>query len=117
MRHPLRSDRGGGLPPDSAGQAGRDHSRLRNPDERRGGRAGPGPGELTPPRKKILSVGDAGPAAVLCVNVLQGLGYAVKGANRAEAAGELMGKAPFEPRGPDYNMRGRTGFDVFAQAR
>ena len=41
-------------------------------------------------RKKVLIVDDAGPVVILCVNVLQSLGYAVKGANRGEAAVELF---------------------------
>ena len=45
---------------------------------------------MTPPRKKILIVDDAGPVVVLCVNVLQALGYAVKGANRGETVIEIM---------------------------
>jgi len=72
---------------------------------------------LTPPRKKILIVDDAGPVVVLCVNVLQALGYAVKGANRGEAAVELMRKEPFDLMVLDYKMPGMTGFEVFAQAR
>jgi len=72
---------------------------------------------LTPPKKKILIVDDAGPVVVLCVNVLQALGYAVKGANRGEAAVELMRKEPFDLMVLDYKMPGMTGFEVFAQAR
>ena len=34
---------------------------------------------MTPFKTKILIVDDAGPVVVLCVNVLQALGYAVKG--------------------------------------
>ena len=72
---------------------------------------------MTPPKKKILIVDDAGPVVVLCVNVLQALGYAVKGANRGEAAVELMRKEPFDLMVLDYKMPGMTGFEVFAQAR
>jgi DNA-binding NtrC family response regulator len=72
---------------------------------------------LTTPRKKILIVDDAGPVVVLCVNVLQALGYAVKGANRGEAALELLGKEPFDLMVLDYKMPGLSGFEVFAQAR
>jgi DNA-binding NtrC family response regulator len=72
---------------------------------------------LTPPKRKILIVDDAGPVVVLCVNVLQALGYAVKGANRGEAAVELMRKEPFDLMVLDYKMPGMTGFEVFAQAR
>jgi two-component system, response regulator, stage 0 sporulation protein F len=72
---------------------------------------------LTPPKKKILIVDDAGPVVVLCVNVLQALGYAVKGANRGETAVELMRKEPFDLMVLDYKMPGMSGFEVFAQAR
>jgi len=72
---------------------------------------------LTTPKKKILVVDDAGPVVVLCVNVLQALGYAVKGANRGEAAVELMHKEPFDLMVLDYKMPGMSGFEVFAQAR
>jgi two-component system, response regulator, stage 0 sporulation protein F len=72
---------------------------------------------LTPARKKILIVDDAGPVVVLCVNVLQALGYAVKGANRGETAVELMRKESFDLMVLDYKMPGMTGFEVFQQAR
>jgi len=72
---------------------------------------------LTPAKKKILIVDDAGPVVVLCVNVLQALGYAVKGANRGETAVELIRKEPFDLMVLDYKMPGMTGFEVFQQAR
>jgi two-component system response regulator (stage 0 sporulation protein F) len=72
---------------------------------------------LTPAKIKILIVDDAGPVVVLCVNVLQALGYAVKGANRGEAAVELMRKEPFDLLVLDYKMPGMSGFEVFQQAR
>ena len=72
---------------------------------------------MTPVKTKILIVDDAGPVVVLCVNVLQALGYAVKGANRGEAAVELIRKEPFDLMVLDYKMPGMTGFDVFQQAR
>jgi two-component system response regulator (stage 0 sporulation protein F) len=68
-------------------------------------------------KRKILIVDDAGPVVVLCVNVLQALGYAVKGANRGETALELMRKEPFDLMVLDYKMPGMTGFEVFQQAR
>ena len=68
-------------------------------------------------KQKILIVDDAGPVVVLCVNVLQALGYAVKGANRGEAALELMRKESFDLMVLDYKMPGMTGFEVFQQAR
>ncbi len=72
---------------------------------------------MTPAKKKILIVDDAGPVVVLCVNVLQALGYVVKGANRGEAAMELLRKEPFDLMVLDYKMPGMSGFDVFDQAR
>lgn len=72
---------------------------------------------MTPAKTKILIVDDAGPVVVLCVNVLQALGYAVKGANRGEAAVELLRKESFDLMVLDYKMPGMTGFEVFQQAR
>jgi two-component system, response regulator, stage 0 sporulation protein F len=72
---------------------------------------------LSTSKKKILIVDDAGPVVVLCVNVLQALGYVVKGANRGETAVELMRKEPFDLMVLDYKMPGLSGFDVFEQAR
>jgi DNA-binding NtrC family response regulator len=68
-------------------------------------------------RRKILIVDDAGPVVVLCVNVLQALDYAVKGANRGEAALDLIRKERFDLMILDYKMPGMTGFEVFQQAR
>lgn len=68
-------------------------------------------------KRKILVVDDAGPVVVLCVNVLQALGYAVKGANRGEAALEHLRKEAFDLMVLDYKMPGMTGFEVFQQAR
>jgi two-component system, response regulator, stage 0 sporulation protein F len=72
---------------------------------------------LTAAKTKILIVDDAGPVVVLCVNVLQALGYAVKGANRGEVAVELIRKEPFDLMVLDYKMPGMTGFEVFQQVR
>lgn len=72
---------------------------------------------MTPAKTKILIVDDAGPVVVLCVNVLQALGYAVKGASRGETAIDLMRKEPFDLMVLDYKMPGMTGFEVFQQAR
>ncbi len=72
---------------------------------------------MSQPRTRILIVDDAGPVVVLCVNVLQALGYAVKGANRGEAAMEMIRKESFDLMVLDYKMPGMTGFEVFAQAR
>ncbi len=54
---------------------------------------------------------------MLCVNVLQALGYAVKGANSGEAAVDILRKERFDMMVVDYKMPGVTGFDVFTQAR
>lgn len=72
---------------------------------------------MNPPKTKILIVDDAGPVVVLCVNVLQALGYAVKGANRGETAVELLRKERFDLMVLDYKMPGMTGFDVYQQAK
>ena len=72
---------------------------------------------MTQPKRKILIVDDAGPVVVLCVNVLQALGCAVKGANSGEAAVDILRKERFDMMVLDYKMPGLTGFDVFAQAR
>jgi CheY-like chemotaxis protein len=72
---------------------------------------------LNQPRTRILIVDDAGPVVVLCVNVLQALGYAVKGANRGETAVELLRKERFDLMVLDYKMPGMTGFDVYQQAK
>lgn len=68
-------------------------------------------------RARILIVDDAGPVVVLCVNVLQTLGYYVKGANRGETAVDLLQREPFDLVVLDYKMPGMTGFQVFEQAR
>ena len=72
---------------------------------------------MSTPKKKILIVDDAGPVVVLCVNVLQALGYTVKGANRGETALELLRKEPFDLMVLDYKMPGMSGFEVFEHAR
>ena len=68
-------------------------------------------------KPRILIVDDAGPVVVLCVNVLQALGYQVKGANPGETAVELLRREPFDLMVLDYKMPGLTGFQVFEQAR
>lgn len=72
---------------------------------------------MTAFRRRVLVVDDAGPVVILCVNVLQALGYAVKGANRGEAAVELLRREPFDLLVVDYKMPGMTGFEVFERAR
>lgn len=72
---------------------------------------------MTQNKTRILIVDDAGPVVVLCVNVLQALGYAVKGANRGEAAVELLRKERFDLMVLDYKMPGMTGFEVYQQAK
>lgn len=69
------------------------------------------------PRKKVLIVDDAGPVVVLCVNVLQALGYLVKGANNGEAALAHLRRETFDLLVVDYKMPGMTGFQVLEQAR
>jgi len=68
-------------------------------------------------RPKILVVDDAGPVVILCVNVLQALGYGIRAANRGETAVELIRKEPFDLLLVDYKMPGMNGFEVLEQAR
>ena len=68
-------------------------------------------------RSKILVVDDAGPVVILCVNVLQALGYAIKAANRGETAIDLVRKEPFDLLVVDYKMPGMNGFEVLGQVR
>jgi two-component system, response regulator, stage 0 sporulation protein F len=68
-------------------------------------------------RSKILVVDDAGPVVILCVNVLQALGHAIKAANRGETAIDLVSKEPFDLLVVDYKMPGMNGFEVLGQAR
>jgi two-component system, response regulator, stage 0 sporulation protein F len=72
---------------------------------------------MSTPRKRILVVDDAGPVVILCVNVLQALGYAVKGANRGEAAIDVLRREPFDLLVVDYKMPGMNGFQVLTEAR
>ncbi len=72
---------------------------------------------MSQPRTRILIVDDAGPVVVLCVNVLQALGYVVKGANRGETAMDVLRKERFDLMVLDYKMPGMTGFEVFQQAK
>ncbi|PYQ01252.1 MAG: hypothetical protein DMF82_19765 [Acidobacteria bacterium] len=67
--------------------------------------------------KKILVVDDAGPVIILCVNVLQSLGYLVKGANRGESALDMIRSEHFDLMLLDYKMPGMNGFQVFTEAR
>lgn len=68
-------------------------------------------------KTKVLVIDDAGPVVILCVNILQSLGYAVKGANRGETALELLRNETFDLVVVDYRMPGMDGFQVFEQAR
>ena len=68
-------------------------------------------------KTKILVVDDAGPVVILCVNILQSLGYAVRGANRGETALDYLRHEPFDLMIVDYRMPGMDGFQVFEQAR
>ena len=68
-------------------------------------------------KTRVLVVDDAGPVVILCVNILQSLGYVVKGANRGETALEHLRGEPFDLMIVDYRMPGMDGFQVFEQAR
>jgi CheY-like chemotaxis protein len=67
--------------------------------------------------RKILVVDDAGPVIILCVNVLQSLGYLVKGANRGETALDMIRSEHFDLMVLDFKMPGMNGFQVFTEAR
>jgi CheY-like chemotaxis protein len=66
---------------------------------------------------KILVVDDAGPVLVLCVNVLQAMGHAIRTATGGEAALELVRQEPFDLLLVDYKMPGMNGFEVVERAR
>jgi two-component system response regulator (stage 0 sporulation protein F) len=66
---------------------------------------------------KVLIVDDAGEVVVLCVNMLQTIGYVVKGVHRAETALDVLRKESFDLLIVDYKMPEMNGFEVFAQAR
>jgi DNA-binding NtrC family response regulator len=66
---------------------------------------------------KILIVDDAGEVVVLCVNMLQTLGYAVRATSQGRAALEMIRQEPFDLVIVDYRMPEMTGFEVFEQAR
>jgi CheY-like chemotaxis protein len=83
----------------------------------RSGREDSRGGSLKQEKSKILVVDDAGPVVILCVNILQSLGYAVKGANRGEAALEHLRNDAYDLMIVDYRMPGMDGFQVFEQAR
>jgi len=68
-------------------------------------------------KPKILVVDDAGPVVILCVNVLQALGYSIRAANRGETAIELVRREAFDLLVVDYKMPGMNGFEVLEQAR
>ena len=68
-------------------------------------------------RPRVLVVDDAGEVVVHCVNILQALGYAVKGANRPDVALDLVRKEAFDLMIVDYRMPDMNGFQVFEQAR
>ena len=65
---------------------------------------------------KVLIVDDAGEVVVLCVNMLQTLGYVVKGVHRGEAGLDLLRKETFDLLIVDYKMPDMNGFEVFEQA-
>lgn len=66
---------------------------------------------------RILIVDDAGEVVVLCVNMLQALGYSVRGASQGSAALEIIRQEPFDLVIIDYRMPEMNGFEVFEQAR
>jgi CheY-like chemotaxis protein len=79
--------------------------------------SGSGDDTMSETRKKILIVDDAGPVVVLCVNVLQALGYTVQGANNGEVALGHLQRERFDLLVVDYKMPGLSGFQVVERAR
>jgi CheY-like chemotaxis protein len=69
------------------------------------------------PRGRVLVVDDAGEVVVLCVNMLQTLGYVVRGTSRAETALEMLTAEPFDVMIIDYKMPRMNGFELYEQAR
>jgi len=72
---------------------------------------------VIPAAKRILVVDDAGPVIILCVNVLQSLGYLVKGANRGETALEMIRAEHREVEVLGSKMPGVHVVQVFTAAR
>ena len=68
-------------------------------------------------RRRILVVDDSTEVVILCVNLLQDLGYAARGATRGDAALDLLRRDPFDLVIVDYRMPGMNGFEVLEQAR
>lgn len=66
---------------------------------------------------KVLVVDDAGEIVVLCVNMLQSLGYSVRGVHRSEAALDALRQEPFDLVIVDYRMPDLNGFELFERAR
>ena len=73
--------------------------------------------ELRDARAKILIVDDAGEILVLCVNMVQSLGYAVRTATSGEAAVDLLRQELFDLALIDFRMPGMDGFQAFARMR
>ncbi|PYN24338.1 MAG: hypothetical protein DMD99_11445 [Candidatus Rokuibacteriota bacterium] len=119
-RHPVRPHRRRRLLDHCPPAPGADQPTSRSARRDRRGRCCPaaGGGPLTESaRPRILVVDDAGPVVILCVNVLQALGYSIRAANRGETAIELCRKEPFDLLVVDYKMPGMNGFEVLGQAR
>ncbi len=72
---------------------------------------------MAPAKARVLVLDDASEVVVLCTNMLQAFGYAVKGASQGDAALELLRQEPFDLMIVDYKMPGMNGFEVFEQAR
>lgn len=68
-------------------------------------------------RARILVVDDAGEIVVVCVNMLQSLGFAVRTATSGLAALDLLAEEPFDLALIDFRMPGMNGFEVFTRAR
>lgn len=69
------------------------------------------------PRARILVVDDAGEILILCVNMVQSLGYVARLATSGEAAVDLLRREPFDLAIVDYRMPGMDGFETFGRMR
>lgn len=70
-----------------------------------------------PSKRKVLVVDDAGEIVVLCVNMLQSLGYSVRGVHRSDVALDVLRQEPFDLVVVDYKMPDMNGFELFERAR
>jgi two-component system response regulator PilR (NtrC family) len=71
----------------------------------------------TAARKRVLVVDDAREVVVLCVSLLQTLGYAARGATRGDSALDALRRDAFDLVIVDYRMPEIDGFELLDRAR